>query len=222
MKTQRSKKIKNFHTNEAGFIFADFIFSMVLVISSCSVVFVLCFALATVEISQYITWSVARAYSAGNISADKSQFAGKQKFFYLAAEFPLLTGVRADKPWFELRLQDVGNNNALIANLDQINVNNSLASGENRQPWTGAAAELDISLLRRMQLPFIGKLSTDDSVFTYNLKAFILRNPSQEECLGFYTQKYEEGIRKLENSWNGQSFLTNKAADFVAMEDNGC
>lgn len=222
MKTQFKQKRKNFHNDQSGFIFADFVFSITLVISSCIILFVLCFSLATVEISQYITWTAARSYSAANLTADKSSAAGRLKFGRMASQFPLLTGVNAETSWFELTLKDVGNNNALIANLQQINPSNALLNGEPRQPWTGAASELDVSLFRRLRIPFIGKLSTDDSVFKYNLKAFILRNPSQDECLQFFKLRYEEGITKIENSWNNRNFLTNKETDFVPIEDNGC
>ncbi len=215
-------KRKSFHDDQSGFIFADFIFSITLVISSCIILFVLCFSLATVEISQYITWTAARSYSAANLTADRATAAGRQKFGRMASQFPLLTGVNSDTSWFELTLQDVGNNTSLIANLQQINPSNALASGEARHPWTGAAAELDVSLFRRLNIPFIGKLSTDDSVFKYNLKAFILRNPSQDECLQFFKLRYEEGISKIEGSWTNKSFLTNKVSDFIPIEDNGC
>lgn len=215
-------KIKKIHHDEAGFIFADFIFSLVLVLSSCIILFVLCFSLAAVEIGQYITWTTARAYSGANLTADRSTMAGKQKFVKMATQLPLLTGANTSTFWFQLVLQDVGNNNSLIANLESINTNNSLSSGEARQPWTGAAAELDVALLRRLTLPFIGKLSTDDSVFKYNLRAFILRNPSQNECLEFFKKKYEEGVSKIEGSWNNRNFLTNAELDFFPMEDNGC
>lgn len=222
MKKNIKSKIMEIHHDEAGFIFADFIFSLVLVLSSCTILFVLCFSLAAVEIGQYITWTTARAYSAANITADKSVFSGKQKFVKIATQFPLLTGANTDTFWFQLVLQDVGNNDSLIANLQQINNRNALSNGEPRQPWTGAAAELDVGLFRRLRLPFIGKLSDDEDVFKYNLKAFILRNPSQQECLEFFKQKYDEGISKIEGSWGNRSFLTNNGTDFVPMEDNGC
>ena len=222
MNKKIKSKIKKIHQTKSGFIFADFIFSLVLVLSSCIILFVLCFSLASVEIGQYITWSTARAYSGGNLTADRSTLAGKQKFIKLATQFPLLTGANTNTFWFQLVLQDVGNNSSLIANLQSINPSNSLSSGEARQPWTGAATELDVALFRRLYLPFIGKLSTDDNAFKYNLKAFILRNPSQNECLEFFKKKYDEGVSKIEGSWNNRSFLTINGTDFVPMEDNGC
>lgn len=217
------KKRMSLHNNRSGFILADFLFSIVLVLSSCVILFTLCFSLAAVEIAQYITWSSARSYSAANLTEAASIQAGKIKFAKLSAMFPLLTGQGgADSSWFELNLKDIGNNSTLIADLQQINANNSLASGEARQPWTGAAAELDVSLFRRLRLPFIGALSTDDSAFKYQLRAFILRNPSQDECLQFFKKKYNEGVSKIEGSWNNKTFLTTKDTDFIPQEDNGC
>ena len=217
------KKRTSFHNNNSGFILADFLFSIVLVLSSCIILFTLCFSLASVELAQYITWSSARSYSSANLTEVASVQSGKMKFARLSAMFPLLTGQgAADTSWFELNLKDVGNNTALIADLQQININNALASGEPRQPWTGAATELDVSLFRRLRLPFIGALSTDDEAFKYRLRAFILRNPSQEECLGFFQKKYNEGISKIEGSWNSKTFMTTKDTDFFPQEDNGC
>ncbi len=204
---------------QAGFIMADFLFSMVLVIGCCILLFGLTFSLASVEIAQYITWSAARSYAAGNIDQAKSEQMAKLKFELLAKKFPLLTGIGSDAPFFTLKLTGVGD----IPNLAQIRKLNTLGSSpEPRQPWTGVEATFEVELLKKMRLPVIGKISTNDDNFSYSLRAFLIRNPSQAECLDFFRNRYTEGISKIEGNWGNRTFLNSGSTAYSWNEDNGC
>ena len=91
---------------------------------------------------------------------------------------------------------------------------------ENRHPWTGARANLHLKLFESIQIPFLGKIAPANSdVFNFPIRAFILRNPSQEECLKFFKveNRFVQGIQKLEEGrWQS---LGNS---YVPIEDNGC
>lgn len=218
LKNNFYKNKKNFSiNNSSGFLVADFLFSFVLVISCGIIIFAMTFSLATIEVAQYIVWSSARSYSAANLKASDSKTAGENKFNNLAAKYPLLTGVggTGSSPWFELTGFDVGDNAS--AGLSQVNIANSIGT-ENRHPWTGARANLHLKLFESIKIPFLGKIATDASVFTFPIRAFILRNPSQEECLNFFKteNRFDQGIKKLEN-WNSLPL-----SNYVAIEDNGC
>ena len=122
---------KKFINNSKGFLAADFLFSFVLVISCGIVVFALTFSLATIEISQYIVWSSARAYSSANLNRLASESAGRKKFENLSKAYPLLTGNGATSPWFNLNTIVVGE--ATSSTLNQIDLDNkSAASPEHR------------------------------------------------------------------------------------------
>lgn len=212
-KNKKSKKL--FIKNSKGFLAADFLFSFVLVISCGIIIFALTFSLATIEISQYIVWSAARAYSAGNLTAQKSKDAGTSKFNKLSAQYPLLTGNGESSPWFELN--DINIGDAASATVSGVDKSNKTGGGESRHPWTGATAMLNLKLFKSIKIPFLGKIATDPDVFKFPIHAFLLRNPSQKECLDFYNKRFTEGIQKLEGGWSGLN-----GAGYVPIEDNGC
>ncbi|MBC7466382.1 MAG: hypothetical protein H7256_10350 [Bdellovibrio sp.] len=213
--------------NQSGFIIADFLFSFVLVISCGIIIFALTFSLATVEISQYIVWSTARNYSAGNTSEADAKTQATLKFNNLADQFPLLTARGAtSSPWFVLNglaIGDLANtsggDNDLRTKLASDRDNKDQA-GEYRQPWTGAKADLQLKLLSGIKVPFLGPIAADKTAFTFPVRAFIIRHPSQAECYDFYSgaKRFSQGIQKLESQMNSLG----SSGSYVVMEDNGC
>lgn len=209
--------------SQSGFIIADFLFSFVMVLSIGIIMFALTFALATVEVSQYIVWSAARAFSAANVNESKAQQDATAKFNSLSAQFPKLTGVGADgSPWFVLDNFKAGNFEndttfqAKVTNTaDRSNVD---TAGEKRQPWTGARADIYLKLFANMSVPFLGKISNNaESTFKFQVYSFIIRNPSYDECVIFYKDRFQKGIQAID----GFAGLGTEINDYV-VEDNGC
>lgn len=216
----KNKKSKFLIHNSSGFLIADFLFSFILVLSCGIIIFAMTFSLATVEIAQYIVWSSARSYSAANKDRAASETAGIAKFRRLTAKYPLLTGVGDNgSPWFTLSGLDIGDSaHAGLEQVDTANINPS-GSPEHRHPWTGARADLQLKLFESLQIPFIGKIATDTDVFKFQIRAFLLRNPSQKECLDFFKSenRFQQGIQKSEeDGWNALG------GSYVGIEDNGC
>ncbi len=204
----------NINTNsESGFAAAEFLFTFVLVISCGLVVFALTFSLMTVEIAQYITWSSARAYSAGNISKEASIQAGQRKFSNLAAAFPLLSNSN-NSDWFKFSLSRIGSTPPPLTSIDPGN----RLGDETRHPWSGVSSSIELSLFKSLRLPFLGPITNDEQLFNFQLHAFLFRNPSQEECKQFYDGRYRE-IKNLPD-FNSASF--GNEARYFAHEDNGC
>lgn len=213
--------------NQSGFIIADFLFAFTLVISCGIIIFALSFSLATVEISQYIVWSTARSYSAGNISEAKANQEAISKFNNLADRFPLLTGRgnSSGTAWFILNNIAVGN---LVAGIDGdlmaklgSDKDNKAGDGEKRQPWVGAKADLEFKLLASIRVPFLGPVANkSDKNFKFPIRAFIIRSPSQTECYNFFSagNRFTNGIQKLEPQMNS----VGSSSGYVPMEDNGC
>lgn len=217
---------KNLLQNNSGFIVADFIFSFLLVLGCGVVIFGLTFSLATIEISQYIVWSTARNYSAANLSEPDALKQATMKFNNLADRFPLLTGRGANgSPWFILNGLQIGDLGApgvdpdLVSKLagDKENKDQN-GAGERRQPWIGAKADLELKLLAGIKVPFLGPITTDTTKFTFPIRAFVLRHPSQKECYDFFGKRFTQGIQKLEPQMNS----VGNASSYVPMEDNGC
>jgi hypothetical protein len=208
--------------NNSGFLAADFLFSFIMIIGCGIVIFALTFSLATVEVAQYITWSAARSYSAANINAAASRSAADSKFAELSKKFPLLTGAEGSSPWFVLTKKLVGDaaHDGMSGPVDRDNKSGG-STPENRHPWTGVYAELEWKLFEGIKIPFLGKIATPGSdVFKIPIRAFLLRNPSQDECLKFYNSenRFDEGIKKLEGGWNSLG----NSGSYVPIEDNGC
>lgn len=213
--------------NNSGFIVADFLFAFVMVIGVGIFIFGFTFSLATIEVAQYIVWSTARNYSAANEEPGLSDIQARKKFSTLSAKFPLLTGNGSDAPWFELNEADL-----IIGNLATDDPDFGISQGDKtnefRQPWTGVSAKINLKLFAGLQLPFLGKVAQDKSLFEFPVRAFIIRNPSAQECQRFfYSQNYRwlEGIKKLENGKIGPSFSVMPIVGVGGSgygEDNGC
>lgn len=219
LKFNEIKKRKRTPMGEEGFIVADFLFSFILILGCGMVVFALTFSLMTIEVGQYITWSAARSYSGAAINKDESVTAAQEKFQKLSAQFPLLTG-SSTSSWFELKIGNVGAD-ARPQSLQDADQKNSLG-GESRHPWSGVSATLDLKLFKGLKIPFLGRIARDGDTFKMDLSAFLLRNPSQQECLDFTKNKFRDGILQMNDGQMGQGYLGQGANMYVPVEDNGC
>ena len=101
---------------------------------------------------------------------------------------------------------------------------NKDASQEFRQPWIGAKADLKLNLLLGFKIPFLGSVvdPAQESNFTFPIRAFILRHPSQSECMSFYSNRYLEGIQKISGEKFGPPDIPDGSTKYVPIEDNGC
>ena len=83
-----------------------------------------------------------------------------------------------------------------------------------------------VKLLSGIRVPFLGSVTADKKSFTFPIRAFVLRHPSQDECFSFFSKekRYELGIQKLKsNDAESNDFAPNADANkYVAIEDNGC
>lgn len=219
--TKKSKLNKN----NSGLIIADFLFAFTMVLGIGIFMFALTFSLATIEIGQYIIWSTARNYSAGQISELVAKDTAEKKFDALISQFPLLTNSDGNSSWFELSREDLK-----IGEIDTIDSSLSISDDDKRnnyrQPWTGASTTINLKLFSNLKLPFIGPVTSNKSVFKFPVRAFIIRNVSQVECQNFFygnNTRWEEGFKNLENgklapaAW-GRTFLCGGGCG----EDNGC
>lgn len=221
--------------NESGFMIADFIFSFTMVIGIGIFIFALTFSLATIEVAQYIVWSTARNFAAANTTEDVARTQATEKFDNLTKQFPLLTGNGdAESPWFRLTSADLKIGDLAKPAVDP-DFSSSLSAEDrlnmNRQPWTGASAKLTLVLFSNLKVPFLGNVAQNKDLFTFPVRAFVIRHPSEEECQRFfYQQRYDNGIKRLENSQLADPMATtgltgNGGAGSVNNgfgEDNGC
>ncbi len=217
------KNIKRIKKNNSGFIIADFLFAFTLVISIGIFIFSLTFSLATIEVAQYIVWSTARSYASANTNEQTGREQATRKFENLIAQFPLLTNSDGTSGWFELSPNDL-----LIGELDEnvdpgFNISPDDKRNDFRQPWTGVSAKINLKLFSGLRLPFLGPITEDRTLFKFPVRAFIIRNVSEDECKAFFTKRYEEGIKTLESgNLAPAAFGPDPNAALIAGEDNGC
>ncbi|OFZ28658.1 MAG: hypothetical protein A2622_06105 [Bdellovibrionales bacterium RIFCSPHIGHO2_01_FULL_40_29] len=217
-------------SNQSGFIVADFLFSFVLVIGCGVLIFALTFSLATVEITQYIVWSTARNFAAANLNEETARIQATKKFDALAEKFPMISGRGSlSTPWFTLSAPLIGDLSVSDVNLRSKlgNDRENRDSGQQvRQPWIGAKSDLELKLLSGLRVPFLGPVASDKTEFTFPIRAFLLRHPSQQECLSFFAveNRFEKGLRKLKSVEKQFSDLDRLLipAQYVPIEDNGC
>ena len=218
--------------NQSGFIVADFLFAIVMVVSCGILIFALTFSLATVEISQYIVWSTARNFSAANINEQAARIQAQKKFDTLADKFPLISGRGASgTPWFSMSAAVIGDLAKIDSDLTSVlnskgdKLNKDL-SQQMRQPWIGVKSDLELKLLSGIRVPFLGSVTSDKKDFTFPIRAFVLRHPSQDECFSFFSKekRYDLGIQKLNSSdAENSGFAPNADPNsYVPIEDNGC
>lgn len=215
--------------NNSGFIAAEFLFAFSMIIGCGILIFALTFTLTTIEIAQYITWSAARSYAAGNLSEADSNKAATTKYKNLTGMFPLLTGQGNSSPWFEMSLKPI--TGALVeAQVSPSSSRDNKDSGQQvRQSWDGVAADIDLKLFKGLQIPFLGKIVANPEDLVFQVRSHLMRHPSEEECFSFFKDKYQKGILQLKTpkdlssgggqpEWNG----LNQATSVVLIEDNGC
>ena len=208
--------------NQAGFMTAEFLFAFTMVIGCGILIFAMTFSLSTIEIAQYIVWSAARAQSAGNINAGAAEQAARTKYANLTAAFPLLTGNGSSSPWFQMSKGgdvNVGDLSIVMGKSDGSIDPENRSGSEPRQPWIGVQADIDLILFKGLQIPFLGKIALNPNDFKFPVRGIILRQPSQAECQGFFTNKFQSGVQAISGeSWNSLG----DPIKFAAIEDNGC
>ena len=216
--------------NESGFIVADFLFAFVMTLGVGIFIFALTFSLATIEVGQYIVWSAARNYSASNLNQGVALTAAREKFTKLAEQFPLLTNIGGDSSWFELSESDLKIGDDLTVSDTAMGISGQDAVNDYRQPWTGASTVIKLKLFSGLKIPFLGKVVADGSMLEFPIRAFLIRNVSQQECEAFFNgvgsgPRIDVGIKKLENeklakdTWGLQN---ETGGGIIHGEDNGC
>jgi hypothetical protein len=216
--------------NESGFIVADFLFAFVMTIGVGIFIFAITFSLATIEVGQYIVWSTARNYSASNLNQGVALIGAREKFKALAEKFPLLTNIGDDSSWFELSETDLKIGDDLTTSDTALGITGQDAVNDFRQPWTGASTVIKLKLFSGLKIPFLGKVVADGSMLEFPIRAFLIRNVSQQECEAFFNgvgsgPRITNGIKKLENeklakdTWGLQG---ETGGGITHGEDNGC
>lgn len=200
---------------QQGFIVADFIFSMTLAAGMGILLFSLSYSLAVVEVTQYVSFSVARAQVGSNKSPDEQAKKAQDKYVQYASGKGAI-GMLYQGDWFKLgktekldiRSGQTGNGKTF---------SEDLAGGADKRPWfIGVSFPLTIGLLK-FKFPFLGDTAPDsDGGLATKINTMLIREPSERECKDFMEQR-RSALKALPS---GQQFFDTNA--YFPMEDNGC
>lgn len=201
--------------NQQGLIIADFVFSISLASGLGILLFSISYALAVVEVTQYISFSVARAHLAGNKSPEEQQAKAEAKYRQLGSGNRAI-GALYKNAWFtlgsadklDIRSGETGNGKTF---------SEDLGAGQDLRKWfIGVSFPLTLGILK-LRLPLIGDTAPDaDQGLQTRLNTMLIRDPSEKECKDFM----EERRQALRNLPSGQQFYD--PAAYIPMEDNGC
>ena len=192
--------------NNQGMITLDFLFAFSLVMGLSAMLFALSFTLTVTEITQYLTFSAARSYSASHISKSYQADLANRKYAELINNpvfKPLYTN-----GWFEVDKEISPANYAELYPKTQ------------RSIFIGVR----VSLLAKMldfHVPFYGSTSsteTENEGFRTNIASYLGREPTINECISDFTQQRWVQIRNLHESYSQNT--TDQG--YQVITDNGC
>lgn len=201
--------------DQHGVIVADFVFSIILAAGLGTILFAMSYTLAVVEVTQYISFSVARAGMAGHKNPIEQESKARAKYTQLATGKGAI-GTLYSTSWFTLGgadkvdiRQGPTGNGAMF--------DGDLAAGTDKRNWfIGVSIPLTVGLLK-MNLPLIGDTAPDDDDGPRtSLNSMLIRDPSEKECKDFFEQRRSA----LKNLPSGRQFF--QTGSYIPLEDNGC
>lgn len=204
--------------NQGGFLSADFLFSLVLGITVSMMLFAVCFTFSTIEIAQYIAFSVSRAHMAGHDDPEKQLLMANNKFEHLTKK-TMLGLLFRQGGWFELKKPDIRNGlnrNDFSSDYPYFNSNDA------RVPQTGVRIDFVAKILN-FKVAFLGKTSDDDKPFTARVTGLLFREPSSKECRDQMkgTSRYG-AILNLDRRFGVLDPSGGGNPAYFPLEDNGC
>ena len=195
-------------TNEKGVLTLDYLFALTLVLGFTTILFALSITLVVAEITQYMTFASARAYSSGHHSEVQQEDLGTKKYSELYNHTVLKSFFK--NGWFEVTQATPGN----LTNQGFPVQNAKL------HYFTGVKVRFNSKILD-FKIPFYGSTSDETSGgkekgFTTSISAMIIREPTSQECIHTIRQRWKF-IQSLSGSYGQYG-----TKDNTLIVDNGC
>lgn len=204
-------------SNNHGMISTEFIFSIILCVGLCVVLFSLTFTFSMAEVAQYIAFSTARAHAAAHVDQEKQEELARNKFNELTNSRvlkPLFNN--PDGGWFKLGALNIRGGGA-SRNFGDIYPTNVDPSGTQRTPQVGVRFSFQPKILN-FKVPFLGSTAEDeDQGYSAQISGLLIREPTQKECNEQIKARYDS-ILDLDPRYKQYS----NANKYMPLEDNGC
>jgi hypothetical protein len=223
MNTKLNKKLnkkKSAQKNQRGMVIVEFIFALVITASLTILLFSVTYTLLVTSVTQYVAFSVARAYSNGGESPESQAQRARDKFASLTTDGRAVASLYRNG-WFEISspnsLDIRGGLSSDNRRLFDQDFDRSFGSQTARAQ--GVSVRLAANILRS-RLPLLGATDPDDEPnnFVTFVNALLIRDPSQSECREFM----EARRRALADLPSGRRWSQAIGRDYIPMEDNGC
>jgi hypothetical protein len=208
--------------NQKGMVTVDYLVAMVLVAGFSGLILALSVTLTVVETVQYITYSSARNFFAGNIDPAAQFEAGREKFNLLVSD-PVVTPLFRNK-WFQLRTagaETIGS----LATSGSSDFDQYRNEPDNLNFFHGTAVSITLNALD-INIPLFGSTAETEqggkkkNFFTY-IGSYLGRETTFEECENFMTRRAST-IKSLPSSGGARQFSTLNGAAVYIPSDNGC
>lgn len=209
------------HTNRnKGFITGEFIFSMVLAAGISAVLFAVTYTLSVIEITQYISFTSARAMISSNATVEDQVQAAQDKYKSIINQKALKGLFFGDGSLFALSSDP----DVRVGGASDKDFSESYRDGQSntdRVAFTGVRAELTPKIMN-LKIAFLGSTSEtgEASEFATRLTTILTRESSAKECMDLYVNRRYEAIGIMTDRF--KQYGTQGATDYVPLEDNGC
>ncbi len=206
-------------SNQQGALAVDFIFAFTLIFGFTLILFSFALTLTAVEMTQYLTYTSARAYFASHLSEDKqSELASKKYNALMATEgYSFLN----KNSWFEIGHRHIGN----LEHHPDEEMKSYLPPSGNPNRFEGVVVSF-VARILSMSSPFFGSTEPSGdgtgSTFVTRISSYLGREPTAEECKKFIENRWKQ-IRQLNVSGGGASYSTGTNDNvYFPIMDNGC
>lgn len=199
--------------NQRGVTTIDFLFAIIIAGGLSAIVFAVTYTLTVVEVTQYIAFSTARAHLAGNVDMASQEKSARDKYEALTSSDAFRSLYSGS--WFSV---SPANEIEIRQGPTHFADDYPAQTEGNREVFHGVRINLTADILQ-MNLPFIGRVVPEDDSFTTRVAAFLIREPSFDECKRFLEDR-QNAMWSVGGSRFSQ-FNRNASVD-VAWEDNGC
>lgn len=206
---------RNLLRNERGILTLDFIFALLLGMGFTMVFFALTLTLSLMEVTQYMSFAVARTALGAHETREQQNALGNQKYTQLR-ERPIFRNIFG-RGWFRLPAQpDYGDP------VSGFNTEYGSDPNDDNETFYGARLRIEARILD-ITIPLLGSSKTDTETGFANVQTFLGREVTTTECREQFNQARWQGILAIEPVYqNVNATGTNPAAAVGLITDNGC
>jgi len=212
---------QTFLGNQSGQLTFDFLIAITLALGLFILFFAITYTFTTVEISQYVAFSAARAQAGANSTVAAQQDAANTKLTYLTTGHPIFKS-QYSTGWFTFDAKKA--KFSLGAAAGSTSPLDALGNGSNaqyEQVFTGISVPF-LAPVWSFHVPFIssGPAQPDgEGGFVTNINAVLIREPSVQEC----QQWWDPSSRGPQiGGLKSGAFPGFDMKNADAQEDNGC